>query len=424
MRAVAYIVTLCMVTAWGVQLTAASKGGYEIVLSLTGSSGAKVALALQTTDQVVVIDSLPKYRKGEYRFKGKRSLVPGQYTFLHNGRRLFNFLVSYEQKVNLRFMAIVENGRTTEVTVQGDDENRAYMEFQRFIQDANRKPNLVEADIQRIDRYTDSIARRYPHSLLAIIARNISTPPLPQYMALHDRRVLNTSILPIRLQSFFTNYVLPRPEAIIPQIDSILNRCTDPLVKEWCGTFLLSHFLSSNIMGMENAVIHVAKKYLNGEIKSADADLLSEIESYVSFNQRSLVGMDAPELLLPNPQGEPISLRGLHANYTILLFYDEDCPICQEEIPNIENVYQRYKSHNILVYAVYTQDRSQAWREYIRTLNPEWIHVWDPDFSSAFHKLYNVTGTPKLYLLDRNKIIIGRGIDAHVLQQILSYQLD
>ena len=424
MRAATYIITICMVAAWGTQLTSASKSGYEIVLALSGSSADKVTLALQTTDQVVVINSLPKYKKGEYRFTGKHLLAPGQYTFLQNGKRLFNFLVSYEQRVNLRFMAKVENGRTTELTVQGDEENRAYMEFQRFIQDANRKPNLVEADIQRIDRYVDSIALQYPHSLLAIIARNISTPPLPQYMALHDRRVLNTSILPLRLQSFFTNWVLPRSEAVIPQIDSILNRCTDPLVKEWCGTFLLSYFLSSNIMGMENAVIHVAKKYLNGELKSADADLLSEIENYVSFNERSLVGMDAPELLLPNIQGEPISLRGLHANYTILLFYDEDCPICQEEIPKIDSVYQRYKSNNILVYAVYTQDRAQAWREYVHSLSPDWIHVWDPDFSSAFHKLYNVTGTPKLYLLDRNKIIIGRGIDAHVLQQILSYHLD
>jgi len=243
-------------------------------------------------------------------------------------------------------------------------------------------------------------------------------------MALHDKRVLNTSILPVRLQSFFTHIVPPLPELVIPQIDSIIHLSTDPQVKEWCGAFLLSYFLSSNIMGMEGAAIHVAKKYIEGKIKPPHPNLIFELESYIAFNEHSLLGMPAPELNLPDADGRLISLRNLDADWTILLFYDDDCLICKEEMPFIEQIYQQYKSNNMKVYAVYTQDKFEAWQAYTLTLNPEWIYVWDPDFSSLFHKLYNVTGTPKIYLLDRNKTIVGRGIDAHVLQQILSYQLD
>lgn len=425
-----YILILC-----GFQLSAAAKGGYTIVLTLSESPSSaastnksnplgKVSLALQTTNSVVVIDSLPTLKKGSYRFTGKQSLAPGQYTFIQNGRRLFNFLISSEQQVKLKFAATIENGRTTQIAVEGDSENKAYMEFQRFIQDANRNPNLTEEDVLNIDRYTDSIALRFPNTLLAIIANNISKPPLPQYMALHDGRVLNTSILPIRITSFFTNIVPPQPECVIPQIDSIFLLATNTAVKEWCGEFLLSTFLSSSIMGMENAAVHVAKKYLNGEITGADDELLAEIESYVSFNECSLLGMTAPELLLPNVEGQPISLTSIKATYTILLFYDEDCPVCQEQIPEINQTFKQYSTKGVSVYAVYTQDLFDAWRTYSTNLNPEWIHVWDPDFSSGFHKLYNVTGTPKIYLLDQNKTIIGRGIDARVLQQILSYYLD
>ena len=414
---------ICLLSIWGTPCLA-QNSGYAIRLTLSGNSTGKVALALQTTNNVVIIDSLPVLNGSSLLFLGNQSLTPGQYTFLQNNRRLFNFLISFERKVDLQFTAKVENGRTTELTAEGDAENSAYMEFQRFIQDANRNPNLTENDIRKIDRYTDSIARRFPNTLLAIIANNISTPPLPQYMALGDKRVLHTSILPVRLQSFFTNVVPPQPDLVIPQIDSILRRCTDPAVKEWCGEFLLGFFLSSNIMGMENAALHVAKKYLSSELKTSDNDLLFEIENYVSFNEHSLLGMNAPELLLPNAQGQFVSLNKLVADYTILLFYDEDCPICQEELPEIDKVYKQYKAKNVRVYAVYTQDRFEAWRRYAQTLNPEWIQVWDPDFTSGFHKLYNVTGTPKIYLLDRNKKIIGRGIDADVLQQILSYHLD
>lgn len=416
--------TLLLLAVWELPLFAAHRSGYDIHLTLSGASIGKVALGLQTTNDVVIIDSLPKINKGSYLFTGKKSLAPGQYTFIQNGRRLFNFLISFDQYTDLHFYTHVENGRTTNVKVQGDAENQAYLEFQRFIQDANRLPHLSQVDINRIDHYTDSVARRYPNTLLSIIAHNISKPPLPQYMALHDRRVLHTSILPIRLQNFFTNIVPPQPELVIPQIDSILNRCTDPLVKEWCGEFLLGYFFSSPIMGMENVAIHIAKKYTEGQIQSSHPELIAELSSYVSFNEHSLVGMAAPELNLPDLDGNKRSLRDVGTAYTILLFYDEDCPICREEIPLIEQLYQQYKSRRVQVYAVYTQDRYQAWREYALTLNSEWVHVWDPDFSSGFHKLYGVTGTPKIYLLDRNKTIVGRGIDASVLQQILSYQLD
>ena len=424
MKTIKYIITtVCLVAALGLKLFSAQANGYTIVLTITGNPGGKVALSLQTTDKIETIDSLPLFSNGSYYFTGQKYLVPGQYTFVQNGRRLFNFLVSFEQNMDLQFYAKIENGQTTELLAYGDAENKAYMELQRFIQDMNRKPNFTEADVKRMDRYTDSISQRYPNTLLSIVARNISTPPLPKYMALHDRRVLNTSILPIRFQSFFTNIVPPQAELIIPHIDSILYSCTDPMVKDWCGSFLLSYFISSNIMGMENVAVHIARKYLSGEIKHEDPDLIYELANYVAFNEHSLIGMAAPELLLPDVDGRKVSLRNLSAEFTILLFYDEDCIVCQEEIPEIEEVYQHFKSKNVRVYAVYTQNRYEAWRKYILTLNREWTHVWDPDFSSGFHKLYNVTGTPMIYLLNRNKVIIGRQLDTSLLEEILSYLL-
>ena len=421
---VCLFIALSMFMACGVLLNTTEKEGYCIVLSITGNSGGKGLLALQKTDKILVIDSLPFFSKGNLCFRGKKSLLPGQYTYIQNGRRLFNFLISFEQRTDLHFIVSVENGRTIQLVAQGDRENSAYMEFQRFIQNANRNPNISRTDVEKIDRYTDSIAKCYPNTLLEIIANNISKPPLPKHLALHDRRILHTSILPIRLQSLFTNIVPAQLEYVIPQIDSILLLATDPLVKEWCGEFLLNYFLSSDIMGMENASVYIAKKYLAGEIKSNDAELLTEIANYVSFNEHALLGMTAPDLFLYNAEGQKISLLNLKADYTILLFYDHECPLCREHIPEIESIYKQYQAKNIMVFAVYTQDRFEEWQRYVQTLNREWIHVWDPNFSSGFHRLYNVTGTPKIYLLDQNKTIIGRGVDAIVLKKILSHYIN
>jgi peroxiredoxin len=383
-----------------------------------------VVLALETVGKVVVIDSIPIVKKGRYHFRGTESLTPGQYTFIQNNRLLFRFLISRRQKSKLQFSAHIEGGKTTEIKAFRNAENEAYFGMQRFMLDINRTANLSGADVSMIDRYTDSIAHQVPNTLLAIIAGNISKPPLPQNLFLHDRRVLNTSLLPVRIPSLFTHIVPAHPEFVIPQIDSILNLCTDPKVKEWCGKFLLDYFISSDIMGMENAAVYVAKKFINGELYHANQDIINELETYVAFNELSLIGLIAPELSLRDIDERVVSLSQIDADYVVLIFFDEDCPICREEITEIDRLLQHYQSDDVKVYAVYTQDRYDAWRKYVATLNPQWIWVWDHDFSSGFHKLYGVTGTPSVYLLDRNKTIIGRRIDAHVLKQILSYLID
>ncbi|MCL2501884.1 MAG: AhpC/TSA family protein [Bacteroidales bacterium] len=422
MRPLSLLIALLLLSGTGERLTACKKGGYQINLRIDGQTTGRPVLALQKGEQISIVDSLPTIKKGSYRFKGRASLEPGQYMFVYNNRRLFHFLVSFGGYTRLNFRATIDGIRTTEVAVKGDPENRAYLDMQRFLQDINQKPQLSEQDIERVERYTDSVAAQYPHTLLAILARNIAAPPLPELMALHDPRVLHTSILPLRLNSFFTHIVPPQPDRIIPQIDHILELCTDPLVKAYCGTFLLRYFLSSEIMGMENVAVHIAQKYLDGELNTDNEELRIYLHNYVTFNESSLIGKTAPELNLPNAHGLPVSLRNMEAHYTILFFYDEDCFACKEQIPLIQQAYEKHLSKGVAVYTVYTQDREEAWLRYINDLPPEWMHVWDPDFSSGFHKLYNVTGTPRIFLLDRNKTIIGRELDAALLDLILSHQ--
>ncbi|MCL1973851.1 MAG: TlpA family protein disulfide reductase [Bacteroidetes bacterium] len=219
---------------------------------------------------------------------------------------------------------------------------------------------------------------------------------------------------------YFTQALPPLPDSVIVDVDQILERCPSPEVKNRCGSLLLQYFITSPIMGMENVAVHIAKKYIDGELHADNEELEQYLHTYVAFNEPSLIGKTAPELSLPDPNGCLVSLKELEADYTILLFYDKDCAVCSEQMPLIRQVYEKYQSRKIAVYAVYTQDNMEAWLRYIADLPAEWIHVWDPDFSSGFHKLYNVTGTPRIFLMDSHKTIIGRELDAHLLDLILS----
>ena len=47
-----------------------------------------------------------------------------------------------------------------------------------------------------------------------------------------------------------------------------------------------------------------------------------------------------------------------------------------------------------------------------------WLHASDPLFRYA--KAYNVESTPQVYLMDRNKVIIGKQIVAEKMEEVIA----
>ena len=55
--------------------------------------------------------------------------------------------------------------------------------------------------------------------------------------------------------------------------------------------------------------------------------------------------------------------------------------------------------------------------------NQEWTNVWDPGYTSNFRRLYDVTSTPIIYILDKNKKIIAKRLDVDSSLKFLKAQL-
>lgn len=191
---------------------------FSINLCLNGGSSSPVILAVQQGEQIIPVDTLLPNTYGCVRFEGEKPLEPGQYLFVQNNKRLFNFLVSDTNCVDISFTATISNSRTQEINVTGSEENIAYIRFYQFLQD---KYAMIEkmtdmAEVVRMEEtireYTQFLAERYEGTMLAIIARNIFTPPHAagqdllhyfNYIDFEDPRLLNTAILPLRLNEFF-----------------------------------------------------------------------------------------------------------------------------------------------------------------------------------------------------------------------------
>jgi len=144
---------------------------------------------------------------------------------------------------------------------------------------------------------------------------------------------------------------------------------------------------------------------------------------YVEFNENSLIGLEAPELNLSAKNGELLNLKSIRSNYIIIYFYDTNCNICNSQLPELKEITESKKYLGVSVYAVYTGRDTSAMAAFVNSNFNEnkgnWNFVYDPTGESGFHKLYNVLSTPRLFLLDRNKKIIGRNLTNKTLNELI-----
>lgn len=138
-------------------------------------------------------------------------------------------------------------------------------------------------------------------------------------------------------------------------------------------------------------------------------------------------GNQAPEIVLPSPDGKEIALSSLRGRMVLIDFWASWCPPCRAENPNLVKVYNEFKDKSFsrgqgfTVYSV-SLDRSQeAWLRGIREDNLSWpYHVSDLKFwNSEAAALYQVDGIPMNFLLDGNGVIIAKGLRGELLRQTL-----
>ena len=124
------------------------------------------------------------------------------------------------------------------------------------------------------------------------------------------------------------------------------------------------------------------------------------------------VGSIAPEIILDDINGNPISLSSLRGRYVLLDFWAAWCRPCREENPNILENYNRFKDQGFEVYQVSLDRNKEDWSRGIEQDNLPWINVSDLKYyQSDAAVLYNINKIPSAFLLDPNGTIIAKNFE-------------
>jgi peroxiredoxin len=145
-------------------------------------------------------------------------------------------------------------------------------------------------------------------------------------------------------------------------------------------------------------------------------DLVASMEKA----RATAVGVAAPEIHLPNPDGEIVTLSSLKGNVVLVDFWAQWCKPCRMENPNVVKAYNKYKDKGFTVYGVSLDRTKEKWVQAIEEDGLTWTHVSDLQyFNSVAAQTYGVASIPFSILLDRDGKIIAKNLRGKALEDAL-----
>lgn len=125
--------------------------------------------------------------------------------------------------------------------------------------------------------------------------------------------------------------------------------------------------------------------------------------------RRNTVGTPVPEFTVVALDGTRITPSTLAGRAVIVNFWNTWCVPCQEELPALQEFFDRHRDDADLVFLGIVRDDSQrAVREYVAAEQIEWTIAMDPDSDAQLG--FGTRGQPETFAITPDGTIVGSQI--------------
>lgn len=352
-----------------------------------------------------------------------------------------------------------------------NDMQKSLADLQGKINDSTATKQQKENYQQQIQKISDeiiqlrlNIIKENPTSFVSTIFRAMKEPEIPVFAEekndsivrfkkyfymkdhfwddfdFHDDRLMRTPIYHNKLEKYFTKIVVQSPDSINIEADKIIKKTTfNTEIYKYTVHYITNTFEKSKYMGMDAVFVHMSLKYYTHELAYwVDSVQIEKIRERALAQEPLLLGKKAINLSLLDTAGVWQNMYKNNADYTFLVFWDPECGHCKKEMPKLAKYFETIKDKNIKVFAV-SSDHNENWKKFIRDNKMDFTNVAVPqevykdqlkvneyvlsgltDIPSLnYSTTYDIFTTPQIYLLDKNKIILGKKLDTDLLKQIM-----
>ncbi|MDR3628102.1 MAG: TlpA disulfide reductase family protein, partial [Ignavibacteriaceae bacterium] len=125
-------------------------------------------------------------------------------------------------------------------------------------------------------------------------------------------------------------------------------------------------------------------------------------------------------IIMQDTTGNQIDMNKINSDKILILFYASWCPHCKELIPQLVEYISNNRNNNLQVLAVSLDSNRNDWINFIKNNNMNWINVnSDKGWDCKTAKDYYIYATPTIFLVDKDKKIIGKPITIKELKKEL-----
>lgn len=267
-----------------------------------------------------------------------------------------------------------------------------------------------------------------------------------------DDRLVNTPVIQKKLEYFYSQQMLlQHPDTVIKYLTRVVDQIpVGSNMYRFFVTKITSNYEKSKVMGMDKVMnVFVWRYYCSKDAAGnrngswMDEEKLNELCADTKKRLRLVQGEIPPNVILTDTTSQNWrDFYSLESDYIILYFWDPGCGHCKKETPKLEKLYtEKLKARNVEVFAVgkATGSEYEDWKAFIRKNKLSFINVGltDPIYKQAkenpmtlipskttleslnYQDTYDIFSTPRVWILDKDKKIIGKGLGVAQIEEFL-----
>ena len=335
--------------------------GYTIKGNLKNKPNQVIRLFEMTAEGLVFIDSTFTDKKGDFNVNGStKELIFCALMVLE--KQMVYLALNNETEATLEIDATT-TGINYTITGKNVDESQALKDLLKLNEDFSARIRALEAEASKLNPNTDEGFNKM-QKLQADYYANLS-----------ERAA---SIL---------SFAKSKPNSFIP--------------------FFILHF---NVV--QEPTIELLTVARDAAVKADPTSKYTQmIQQKYQEEAKLMLGGEAPEINLPQPDGTNLALSSLRGKYVLIDFWASWCGPCRKENPYNVEMYKRFKDKGFEIYGVSLDQDPTRWKSAIEKDGLTWIHVSDlKGWSSSAGQTYNVHSIPFTVLVDPDGKIVAKGL--------------
>jgi thiol-disulfide isomerase/thioredoxin len=153
---------------------------------------------------------------------------------------------------------------------------------------------------------------------------------------------------------------------------------------------------------------YLALKVLNEGSCTINSDLANQLETYRAMKKGNIASdIVFEQIYFANPNKTINKLSEIKSKYTVVVFGASWCPKCNEELPEITRLYEKWKLNGVEVVFVALEEDKKVFMDFAKTF-PFPSYSDNKKWESKIVKDYYVFSTPTMFLIDNKREIILR----------------